>query len=340
MSHEFYMRRCFELALKGLGKTSPNPMVGSVIVHENRIIGEGYHEIYGSNHGEISALNSIKEDDLPLLPESTLYVNLEPCCYKGNTPPCADRLIKEKIKKVVVGCLDPNPKIAGKGLAMLEAAGIDVIEKVLEEEAFELNRRFMFHHTVKRPFIILKWAETSDGFIARDDDQQNWISNALSKRISHKWRTEEDAIMVGTNTVLIDNPQLNARMWKGANPLRISIDKELKFGEALHVMQEDSNTIIFTSKDIEHKNYRKISEDEIGLTGILTILWEEKIHSLIVEGGKQLLSSFIEQNLWDEARIFVGDKSFYNGIKAPSLQISPNKESKIGDNILRIYRNL
>ena len=324
--HRTYMLRCLELAKKGFGSVAPNPMVGCVIVHNGIIIGEGFHQKYGEAHAEVNAINSVK--DKTLLSKATVYVNLEPCSHYGKTPPCADLLIKHQVKEVIIANTDPNPLVAGKGIEKLKEAGINVITGILEDEAKALNKRFFCYHTKKRPYIILKWAKTLDGFIDIDRSQAGnnlkyWITNDELKILVHKWRSEEPAIMVGTNTALNDNPQLNIRYWQGNQPLRLVIDENLSLPKILHLFDQQNPTVIFTAKKEESKRnltYQYINFNDNPLRQILDYLYETKITSVIIEGGKELLQSFIEQGLWDEARILTGNKYFDKGLKAPEIK--------------------
>jgi len=338
--HQKYIRRCLELAQLGLGSAAPNPLVGSVIVYKKRIIGEGYHKLYGTEHAEVNAVNSVLESNKKYLPDSTIYVNMEPCCIYGNTPPCTDLIIKTKIPKVVIANIDKDERVSGAGVQKLEKAGIQVTCGVLESEAKEINRRFFTYFEKQRPYIILKWAETKDGFIAKNDSKQHWISNPISKYYSHKWRTEESAILVGSNTVLIDDPTLTARKWSGKNPLRVSIDNQGKFPKNLKIFDDSAKTVIYSIKKIDHPKYLPIENESNSLKYILRDLHSKKVQSLIVEGGAKLLNAFVSKNYWDEARVFTGNTFFKNGIKAPSLQIAPISTSQIQDNQLSIYRNL
>jgi len=313
MFHNKYMVRCLELAKNGLGYVAPNPLVGCVIVYEDIIIGEGYHHQYGSPHAEVNAIYSVADKNL--LKKSTLYVNLEPCCHWGKTPPCTDLIIKMRIPNVVIGCQDIFAEVNGKGIEQLRNAGINVETGVLEKESLELNKRFFSFHKNKRPYIILKWAQTADGFIAREDYSSKWITNEYSRLLVHNWRSEEAAILVGTNTAFFDNPQLSSRDMKTKNPVRIVIDKGGKLPGSLHLFNKSIATIVFT----EHKQesdtnltYVEIDFNSSDLIqNILNYLYKEKIQSLIVEGGSKLLQSFIGQDLWDEARIFKNDKIFF-----------------------------
>ncbi len=325
--HNKYMSRCIELAYYALGYASPNPLVGAVVVHNGKITGEGYHAEYGKAHAEVNAINNVKNHKL--LPDSTLYVSLEPCCHHGKTPPCTDLIIKKGIKNVVVGMQDPFPDVAGRGIQILKDNGINVISNVLQKECKELNKRFITYYDKKRPYIILKWAQTADGFIDINRDKTitkrpTWITSQNLKMLVHKWRHQEDAIMVGTNTAIADNPMLNIRNWKGKNPLRVVIDKNLKLPKSLSIFNKSASTIVFNSiKNSENDN---ISFLKINFNGnntvkqILDELYKRKIQSLIVEGGRYLLQSFIDEGLWDEARIFKGGQTFGDGVEAPLIK--------------------
>lgn len=349
--HEHFMQRCLQLAQLGLGNVAPNPMVGCVIVYENKIIGEGYHHHYGEAHAEVNAINSVHNKSL--LPESTLYVNLEPCAHFGKTPPCADLIIKYKIKTVVIGCGDPFESVNGKGIEKLKAAGIEVITDVLQTESLELNKRFFTFHLKKRPYIILKWAQSADGFIGAATPNNHaetttttttttqWISNALSRKLVHKWRSEEQAILIGTNTALIDNPTLNTRDWQGKSPLRIILDKSLRLPTTLAVFKQDYPTLIFNAiKNEEQANlhYLKINFDNV-MTAMLHYLYEKQIQSVIVEGGSVLLDSFIEAGLWDEARIFKSTMQLNDGVKAPIIKATIENKFQIENDILEVLKN-
>jgi diaminohydroxyphosphoribosylaminopyrimidine deaminase/5-amino-6-(5-phosphoribosylamino)uracil reductase len=323
--------------MKGLGSVAPNPMVGCVIVHNDEIIGEGYHEFYGGPHAEVNAINSVKNKDL--LKESTVYVNLEPCNHQGKTPPCSDLLVHHQVKRVVIGCVDSFEKVAGKGIEKLRSAGIDVITNVLEKECREINKRFFTFHEKKRPYIFLKWAQTKDGFISRNKEDikgnNNWITCEESKTLVHQWRSEEGAILIGYNTALIDNPQLNTRLASGKNPLRIVIDNQLTLAQSLHIFDNTSNTIIFNS--IENKKVEKTEWVKVtSLQEILDFLYQRNISSLIIEGGAKTLQKFINANLWDEALVFVSDKIFMNGVKAPVVERKISTELRVGPDKLLI----
>ncbi len=316
------MLRALQLAEIGRGNVSPNPMVGCVIVHDDKIIGEGWHRKYGDWHAEVNAVNSVK--DKSLLSTATVYVTLEPCSHFGKTPPCADLLVKHQVKKVVICNFDPFPLVAGKGIEKLQDAGIEVITGVLEAKGRELNARFFTLIEKKRPYIILKWAETADGFIAGENFEQLKISNALSHKLSHKWRSEEDAMMVGTNTALYDNPRLNVREWIGRNPIRIVVDRNERLPKDLHLFDGSQETIILS-------NPTQLDE-----------LRNNKIQSLIVEGGTKLLQSFIDIQLFDEIRVFKSQNQLKKGISAPILPKNIDliqKQNLQGDE-LTIYKNL
>jgi diaminohydroxyphosphoribosylaminopyrimidine deaminase/5-amino-6-(5-phosphoribosylamino)uracil reductase len=342
MCHEIYIQRCLELAQNGLGSTYPNPMVGSVIVHRGKIIGEGWHQKAGEPHAEVNAINSVKNKSL--LTKSTIYVSLEPCSHFGKTPPCSDLIIQHKIPTVIVGTVDPNDKVAGKGIEKLQKAGIKVKVGVLEKECRELNKRFFTFHTKKRPYIILKWAESVDGFLSplnKKEQKPFWVTNVYSRQLVHKWRTEEQAILVGTKTVLDDNPQLNARDWFGKNPIRIILDRCGKISEDYVVKKGNQKTIILTEQEILTKDENCIYENLIFGEQLpekmSNLLYQYQIQSVIIEGGLQTLQSFIDNNLWDEARIFKGNIIVHQGTKAPILKGEiVVKQKSINDEIIII----
>jgi diaminohydroxyphosphoribosylaminopyrimidine deaminase / 5-amino-6-(5-phosphoribosylamino)uracil reductase len=316
---EFFMRRAFELARLGQGYVSPNPMVGCVIVCNNTVVGEGWHKKQGTAHAEVNAIYSVA--DKAILKESTLYVSLEPCNHTGSTPPCTESIIANQIKKVVISNVDPNPLVKGGGIQKLREAGIEVITGILESEGKELNRRFFTYSELRRPFILLKWAQTSDGFIAKANYDSKWISNEHSRQLVHKWRSEEDAVLVGMKTVFHDNPQLNVRDWTGKNPVRIVIDRFLKLSDKLQFFDRSQPTIVYNlMKHEEHENLKliRLSEEDF-LKDLLHDLYQQKIQSLIVEGGAQTLQLFIDAGLWDEVRVFTSEKQFGAGIRAPYL---------------------
>ncbi len=347
MNHELYMQRCFDLALAGLGNAAPNPMVGAVIVHDQSIIGEGYHRKFGESHAEVNAVNSVKNKFL--LAESTLYVNLEPCIHFGKTPPCTDFIIEHHIPRVVISNPDPYSKMKGKGIEKLRNAGIEVITGILKTDGEVLNKRFFMYHNKSRPYIFLKWAQTEDHFtdIIRDPShpqQPNWITNEEARMLVHKWRSEEQAIMVGTNTALFDNPKLNVRYWKGRSPLRITVDRSLRLPNNLNIFDGTLPTIIFTENEAEDENspnieYITIPFDEYLPEHILGQLYHRQITSLIIEGGTKMINSFIEANLWDEARVFTGKKYFTEGIPAPVIKGPPVLTELWDEFKLEVYRN-
>ena len=342
------MSRCIGLAKKGFGTTYPNPMVGSLVVVDDTIIGEGFHYQAGLPHAEVNAITSgsenslLKDEDFK---KATIYVTLEPCSHFGKTPPCADLIIEKGIKKVVIGSTDPNPKVAGRGIKKLIDAGCDVIIGVLAEECDAINKRFFTFHTKKRPYLILKWAQTQNGWIApntkaRTEQKPVWITNELSRQRVHKMRAEEQAILVGTNTVLADNPSLTVRDWTGNSPTRIIIDRDLKVSENARVFDRTVNTIVFTEKTLENKDnliFETIDFSKKILPQIIDILYRYEIQSLIIEGGSQTLQSFIDANLWDEAHIFLGNSILENGIKAPQFSGKLISEEKITTDTLRVY---
>ena len=318
----FYMQRALDLAALGRGNVSPNPMVGCVIVHNDQIIGEGWHQRYGDWHAEVNAVNSVKPEFVSLLHESTVYVTLEPCAHFGKTPPCADLLVELKVKRVVICNEDPNPLVAGKGTQKLRDAGIEITTAVLKEEGRRLNARFFTYFEEKRPFVILKWAETADGFIADENKQPLTISCRQSRTISHQWRTEEDAILVGTNTALNDNPQLNARLWAGHSPIRIVLDRTLRLPRELHLFDNTQKTICYNAFSNETEGettFVQINFDENFLKHLLQDLYDRKIQSVLVEGGSQLLQAFLNEGLFDEIRVFKSPNPIGKGTAAPLL---------------------
>ncbi|MBS1637482.1 MAG: bifunctional diaminohydroxyphosphoribosylaminopyrimidine deaminase/5-amino-6-(5-phosphoribosylamino)uracil reductase RibD [Bacteroidetes bacterium] len=340
------MQHCLDLARKGLGHVAPNPMVGAVLVYNDRIVAEGYHEQYGKAHAEVNAFNNLK--DSSVLSQCTLYVNLEPCAHHGKTPPCADLVIQKGVKRLVVGNLDTNPLVAGKGIARIRAAGIDVTQGILDKECRELNRRFFTFHEQKRPYVILKWAQTGNGFISRnplpESKEDNWITGPESKRLVHQWRSEEQAILVGRKTVEADNPQLTTRLIDGKSPLRLVIDKDLKLDSSLAVFNAEAHTIVFTAlenEDVSHIRFVTLDFSRDIIPQILRYLHEHGISSLIVEGGTTLLQSFIDLNVWDEARVFVNThKVFETGLRAPHIRMAHVQPINSGTDQLYIIQNL
>ena len=344
-AHDLFMRRCLHLAAKGAGYVAPNPMVGAILVHNSRIIGEGYHQRFGEAHAEVNCISSVKEEDVNLITSSVLYVSLEPCAHFGKTPPCADLIIRHKIPKVVIGIRDPFKEVNGKGIEKLQKAGVDVLLGILEEECKEINKRFFTFYTKHRPYIILKWAETANGFISTSslpstDDNQVFpdnlagtgavqhtgngrllISNEYTNRLVHKWRSEEAGIMVGTNTALSDNPDLTTRLWNGPSPVRLIIDMDLRLPGTLKIFNHASPTIIFnTVKHEEDGNllYYQVTEDTNLVHQVVNALCHLKIQSVMIEGGARLLQSFIDEQCWDEIRIIKNSKLIIEkGLPAP-----------------------
>ena len=345
---EGYMLRCLEIAKNGLGTTAPNPMVGAVIVYNNKIIGEGFTSPYGGSHAEVNAINSVT--DKALLKKATIYVTLEPCSHHGKTPPCADLIAKHGIPRVVIGLMDPHTKVAGKGIAKLKNAGSEVVTGVLEAQCQAHHRRFLTFQEKKRPYIILKWAQTADGFIAPTKDERveipepYWITNAYSRQLVHKWRSEEQSILVGTNTVLEDNPKLDVRLFTGKNPIRIILDRKLKITTDYHVLDGSIPTLILTetvNKQLQKDaiEYGVISFNIDLAKQICDKLHQKNITSVFVEGGSKTLQTFIDSGLWDEARVFTGSTYFNNGVSAPKFKGKINETKSIGGDTLNVYTN-
>lgn len=341
--HHKYLQRCIELALLGAGNVSPNPMVGAVVVHNDRIIGEGYHRKYGEAHAEVNAINQVLDNfsnATELLSESIIYVSLEPCAHYGKTPPCADLIINHQIPTVVVGCRDPFSQVNGRGIEKLKEAGITVITGIMEQECQELNKRFFTRVQKQRPYIILKWAQTADGYFAPDDGSQYWITGPEARKLVHKWRGDEDAILVGKNTAKIDNPRLNTREWPGKSPKRVVIDRRLELDSSLHLFDQTVETLVFNEikTDIDGKIKYIALEDFNNFVPqyILFQLYIQDIQSVIIEGGAATLNSFIEVGLWDEARIFTGSISLNKGIKAPVVEGVNTEVYQVGEDHLKI----
>jgi len=319
------MYRCIELASLGLGNVAPNPMVGALLVYDDRIIGEGYHKKYGEAHAEPNCIASVKEADKQLISQSTLYVSLEPCSHYGKTPPCADLIISHKIAKVVIGCRDPFPEVNGKGIEKLQTAGIDVVVGVLEKQCKELNKRFFTFHMSHRPLIILKWAQSINNRIAAlpEGAARSYITNEFTNRLVHKWRSEEAAILVGTSTALADDPELTTRLWKGNNPTRMVVDMELKLPSSLRIFNGKAKTIVFNTIKQEESNnilYYQVTGDVSLVHQIVNALYQLNVQTVIVEGGAKLLQSFIDEGMWDEARVITNEELIIdNGLNAPSL---------------------
>jgi diaminohydroxyphosphoribosylaminopyrimidine deaminase/5-amino-6-(5-phosphoribosylamino)uracil reductase len=322
-TEEYYMHRCIELAKSGAGNVAPNPMVGAVLVHEGRIIGEGYHMQYGKAHAEVNCINSVKTEEERLIEQSTIYVSLEPCAHWGKTPPCANLIIDKKIPRVVVGCRDPFEAVNGKGIEKITAAGIDITVNVLEEACKKLNKRFFTFHTRQRPYIILKWAQTADGKMAAAGNDRLKISNDITNRLVHKWRNEEAAILVGTNTALLDNPKLNNRLWSGTSPIRLVLDKALRLPPSLHLFDQQIKTVVLNmleQKEEENLIYFKMDAAPSIAESICKACYALNIQSVLIEGGAQLLQTFIQHSLWDEARIITNQQLYVGrGLYAPAL---------------------
>jgi len=330
--------------MNGLGNVAPNPMVGCVIVHNDSVVGEGFHAVFGGPHAEVAAINAVKNKEI--LKECTLYVSLEPCCHYGKTPPCADKIIETGIRKVVVGIRDPFAQVQGKGIARLQEAGVEVVEGVLQAGCSTLNKRFFTFHQKKRPYVILKWAQSLDGFIDKErsdnEPQINWITDEKTRVLVHRWRSEEQAILTGKNTVLMDNPQLTVREWHGKNPLRLVIDRGLDISSSAKIMDDTAQTVIFNSlKDDVCGNieYKKLDFSKNIIPELLTFLYNKNIQSLIIEGGLVTLQSFIDAGCWDEARVFSGNCFFFGGTRAPLIKGSLESIQNIGADKLSLITN-
>lgn len=346
--HEKYLLRCLQIAENGLGSTAPNPMVGAVITYNDCIIGEGFTSPFGGPHAEVRAIDAVA--DKSLLRKSTLYVTLEPCCHFGKTPPCTDKILSAGIPKIVIGLQDPHKKVSGKGIAVLRSAGCEVITGVLQKECEEHHRRFITFHTKKRPYVILKWAQSTDGFMAPHPSKREaapapyWISSPLSRQLVHKWRSEEAGILVGTQTALKDNPRLDTRLWKGSNPVRILIDRGHRVPRHFQIFGDGGNTMVFCCKknvpqDTGNILYREVLEDKPLITELLHVLWQEDIQSIIVEGGARTLGYFINSGRWDEARIITGPRALNQGLEGPKILNKPMTNYNSGPDKVRILRN-
>lgn len=339
--HRYWMQRCLDLARQGFGHVSPNPMVGALIVYNHQIIGEGYHTAYGGAHAEVQALNSVT--DPGLLAHSTLYVNLEPCAHHGKTPPCSDHILEAGIPEVVISSLDPNPQVAGSGVEKLKEGGISVVTGLGEEEAKNLNKRFHIHHRHHTPYVILKWAQSADGFLADENGNSGWISNLYSRILVHQWRAHEDAIMVGSRTAIQDNPRLSARLWQGKNPLRIVLDPELAVAYEANLLDGSITTWVlnrYKSLTYGSIHYHQVDmEEQSWLTWLLNALTQSGYQSLIVEGGGMLLDTFIRHNKWHEARIFIGENYLGGGVTAPVLKGKRKQQAFIGNDLLQYWIN-
>lgn len=336
-THEIYIKRCIAIAKNALGSARPNPMVGCVIVHKNTIIGEGYTSAYGGNHAEVNAINSVKNEKL--LKNATLYVTLEPCSHFGKTPPCSNFIIDKGIPNVVIGTLDTHSKVAGKGIEKLKKAGVNVTLGVLESDCKRHHNHFFTLHNKQRPYIILKWAETLDGFIApetKNEKRPVWITNYLSRQLVHKWRTEAQAILIGANTAIQDNPSLTARDWTGNNPIRIVIDNGNKLSKSLSIFNTEAETIVI-NKNLKNGIKAGFTSTNTIALQICNTLYKKNITSVIIEGGAKTLQTFIDEGLWDEARVFSSKIIFNKGIKAPKLSGKLIFEEKILNDTLKIY---
>jgi len=346
LQHNKYMERCIELAMLGLGTVSPNPMVGAVIVCDDRIIGEGYHKKFGEAHAEVIAIQNVFAvftDAEKRLKRSTIYVSMEPCSHYGKTPPCADLIISNNIPKVIIGCRDPFYEVDGKGIEKLKDAGIEVIEGIMESECLELNKRFYTRVQKQRPYIILKWAQSRDGFFAPFDGEQKWITSSPSKQLVHRWRSEEDAILIGKRTAENDNPQLNVREWKGTDPIRVIVDRNLELPNDLYIFDQSQETIIFNelkTEIIEKTRYMQLENFDTLLPQLICYqLYLMDIQSIIIEGGAKMISLFLYSGLWDEARVFTGPEQWGKGILAPTLSGDISEILNVGPDTLHIWRN-
>ena len=374
MNHEKYIQRALQLAKNGIGTTRPNPSVGAVVVYKNTIIGEGFTSPYGNNHAEVNAINAVKNQEL--LKKATIYVTLEPCAHFGKTPPCANLIVTKQIPNVIIGCVDTNSLVAGKGIEILKKAGCNVVVGVLENECKKHHKRFFTVQNKKRPYVILKWAQTKDGFIApirhyeqreviyksisklpqqksllKNDAKPVWISNKYSQQLVHKLRSNEHAILVGTNTVIADNPKLNVRSWSGENPIKIILDRNLRIPLNAAIFDDNVKTIVITdikkqetSETCHYEDNEAICCEEIDFSKniaeqICNVLQKYKIQSVIIEGGAQTLQTFIDSNLWDEANVFIGESQFKDGVEAPVFKAKIISEEKIQNDILRTYIN-
>ncbi len=343
-SDQIFMKRCLELARMGADRVYSNPMVGAVLVHKNKIVAEGYHEYFGGPHAEVNAIKAIKNKHL--LKECTLFVSLEPCSHYGKTPPCVNLVIESQIPHVIIGTSDPNPLVAGRGIEMLKESGIQVKTGILKAECEWLNRRFFAFHKEKRTYVVLKWAESADGFIDTFRSNETpigprWITNEPARQLVHKWRSREIAIMAGTNTIFFDNPQLNVREWPGRNPIRVVIDRSLRLPGECNVFDQSIPTMVFTEKEKKNKknlDYYRVDFSKNLPEEILSVLFKKGIQSVFIEGGGKVLQSFIDAGRWDEARVFRGKDSFHRGIKAPILKdyFAPEEEN-LGNSLFSLY---
>lgn len=345
LSDAIYMQRAIELARKGAGYVAPNPLVGAVLVHDERIIGEGWHETYGEAHAEVNCINSVKEEDKGLISSSVLYVTLEPCSHFGKTPPCADLIIEYKIPKVVIGNLDPFAVVNGRGVEKLRSAGIEVLTGIEADACAEMNKRFLCFHKEERPYIILKWAQTADLKMAGPSEERLLISGDLANRVVHKWRSEEAAILVGTNTALLDNPALTTRLWSGRHPIRAVVDMDLRLPSHLKLFNRKTPTIVFnTLMQDEQENLLmyQVSRGSSLVYQIAQAFYNLKIQSVLVEGGVLLLQSFIDAGLWDEIRIITNkDIISPGGLTAPALPDAKKvDEMNLSADVITTYQPL
>lgn len=338
------MQRCIHLARQGAATVAPNPMVGAVLVHDNRIIGEGYHEAFGQAHAEVNCFASVRAENKQLISQSTLYVSLEPCAHFGKTPPCADLIISQRVPRVVIGVRDPFYAVAGKGIEKLLSAGVEVIQNVLAEDCRDLNKRFFTFHALHRPYVILKWAQTGDQKIGNYGNARLMITNEITNRLVHKWRSEEMAIMVGTTTAALDNPRLTNRLWSGRNPVRVVVDADLRLPPSLAIFDDSAPTIVFNQ--LKHSedpqlSYYQVGNDASLVHQVLNGLYRSNITSVMIEGGTKLLQSFIDDGSWDEARVITNPM-----LKAPTGVPSPllptrlsRREQHIGNDVIQWFIN-
>ncbi len=341
--HDKYMQRCLRLAAQGAGHTAPNPMVGAVLVHEDRIIGEGYHRQYGEAHAEVRCLESVAPEHRPLIPRSTLYVSLEPCTHFGRTPPCADRIIRDGIPRVVLGCLDPSEKVAGNGVERLRAAGVEVLTGVEEAAARALNRRFFCRHLRSRPYVVLKWAQSADGLIALPGPRALRLTHPYTDRVVHRWRSEEAAILIGSGTALADNPRLTTRHWPGRHPLRIVLDREGRLPASLHVLDGEAPTLVFSHsprRPAGPAEWITLPAEEPFLPAVLSHLQQRAVLSVLVEGGARILQAFLAAGCWDEARVITTPRTLGAGLAAPVFSgREPVSTRRMAEDIIRYYHH-
>ncbi len=342
MKFEQYIHRCFDLARLGSGNVSPNPAVGALLLHNDRIIGEGYHQYYGGAHAEVNAVNSVAPSDLHLLDQATLFVSLEPCSIHGHTPPCTDLILRYRIPRVVIAQRDLTPGVNGQGLRRLRAAGVTVIEGILQKEGRWLSAPRNIFVTQQRPYILLKWAQTANGRFARTDGQPFWITNEYSKRLVHKWRKETDAILIGTQTALLDDPALTTRLYPGQSPLRLVLDRQGRLPATLRVFTDGHPTWLLCGKESAISLPKAVTIQLLDFNSnwiqeLLDLLYQHKLAHLTVEGGAGLLTHFIERALWDEARVFVGEPWLEEGITAPTLPGQPTDAHRIATDRLYHY---